>query len=401
MTAEWPAVPRTVNGTRPGSVVVVGGGTAAHRCVFELRRKGFHGKVTLISSEPYPPYDRTLVSKDMLADHTANTVVLSERSEYDYWDIDLRLELTAEWLDVENHCLGLSDGSTQPYERLVLCVGGRPAVPPALDAPGVIVLRDAEHSARLRKAMVAGRHLVVIGGGFIGGEVATAAIGRGLQVTLVEAASQILEPVLGDRVGAQVAQLHRDHGVNVLTGTPANAVTKTKDGFEVALDGGAVTGADIVVLGVGMVPNTEWLRGSGLHLGQGVLTDENCQSSAGGIFAAGDCARWWHPTYAELCRVEHWDTAGRHGATVASAVLGEPRSFAPLPFFWSDQHDVRFQWAGHAPSWDEVRVEGDRPDRFAARYFRSGKLAGLFVAGQPRVFARARRELVETASRRR
>ncbi|MQA07824.1 MAG: NAD(P)/FAD-dependent oxidoreductase [Pseudonocardiaceae bacterium] len=399
--AGWPSVPRAVDDTRPREVIVVGGGTAAHRCAVELRRDGFDGKVTLASGESQPPYDRTLVSKDMLADHTADAVALSERCEYERWDIDLRLDLRAECVDRDSRVVGLSDGSTERYDRLALCVGGRPVVPPELDAPGVIVLREAEHAARLRKGMVAGRHLVVIGGGFIGGEVATAAIRSGLRVTLVEAAAQMLEPILGDLVGARVAQLHRDNGVTVRTGTPANAVSSKGDGFEVSLADGAVVDADIVVLGVGMAPNIDWLDGSGLCLDKGVVTDEYCQSSADNIFAAGDCARWWHPDYGELCRVEHWDTAGRHGAAAAKAILGNQQSFAPLPFFWSDQHGVRFQWAGHAPSWDDIRIEGDAPDCFVARYFRSGRLAGVFVVGQPRVFARARRELVETASTRR
>lgn len=396
--ARWPRAISAVNEeTPPEDIVVLGGGVAGHRCVTDMRRFGYRGKLTMIGKENLPPYDRTMLSKDMLHDGALpGPVTLSEIDRYREADIDLRLGVAAEWLDVERRRIGLTDATTRSFDRLVLCVGGRPVLPPALDAPGVIVVREAAGLDRLRAAMVAGTRMVVIGGGFIGGEVAAAASGHGVEVTLVEAAAQPLEPVLGAEVGARVAALHRDHGVKVLTERPANSVVAQGKGFAVRFADGTELTADHVVVGVGMTPETDWLEKSGIELDDGIVTDANCRASLAPVFAAGDCARWWHSRYGELCRVEHWDTANRHGAAAARAVLGERTPFAPLPFFWSDQHGVKFQWAGRAPTWDELRIEGDSPSRFVARYFLDGDLAGVLAAGQPRVFAGLRRELIHS-----
>lgn len=390
---QWPTQTRPAERRPPREVVVVGGGVAAHRCALELRRLGHDGTVTMISEEKHPPYDRTLLSKDMLVNDEAQLVPLSRQSQYADHGIELLLGTAAVALDTDAKCVELSDGTTRAFDKLVLCVGGRPILPSSLDAPGVAMVRDAAHLDRLRPTLARGGQLVVIGGGFIGGEVASAAVVRGLDVTLVEQAAAPLEPVLGAEVGARVADLHRNRGVKVLTGVGARAVATTESGYRIDLDDGAELSADAVVVGVGMTPATEWLADSGLVLDQGIVTDASCRTSMDSVFAAGDCARWWHPAYHTLCRVEHWDTANRHGAAAARGVLGSGEPFAPLPFFWSDQHDVKFQWAGHAPDWDDVRIDGDAPERFVARYFRRGDLIGVLAAGEPRLFAKVRAEL--------
>jgi NADPH-dependent 2,4-dienoyl-CoA reductase/sulfur reductase-like enzyme len=158
--------------------------------------------------------------------------------------------------------------------------------------------------------------------------------------------------------------------------------------------------ADAVVVGAGMAPATDWLRGTPVPLHDGVVTDSRCRTDVPGILAAGDCARWWHVGYGGLVRIEHWDTARRHGAAAAAAVLGEGEPFAPLPFFWSDQHGVKFQWVGYAPSWDAVELEhGDEPHAFTARYRSGDRLVAVLGAGQPRAVAAARRELQPTVGR--
>lgn len=373
-------------------VVVVGGGVAAHRCALELRRLGHDGAVTVISGERHPPYDRTFLSKDMLVDDV-ELVPLAPRSEYTDQGIELLLGVPAVALDANARRVQLSDDTSRRYDSLVLCVGGRPVLPAALDAPGVAVMREATDVDRLRAILARGGQLVVIGGGFVGGEVASAAVTRGLDVTLVEQAGAPLEAVLGAEVGTLIAALHRERGVKVVTGVGAKAVSASQSGYRVDLDDGTSLAADAVVVGVGMAPATDWLAGSGLELDHGIVTDARCRTSLDSVFAAGDCARWWHPAYERLCRVEHWDTAGRHGTAVAKAVLGAAEPFMPLPFVWSDQHGVKFQWAGQAAGCDDVRVEGGDPARFVARYYRSGQLIGVFVSGQPREFAKARKEL--------
>lgn len=381
-----------------GNVVVVGGGVAAQRCAFELRRRGHRGPVTLLCAEDRPPYDRTLLSKDNLTG-SADPVPLAPAQRYAEHGIEVRLSTAASWLDTRARTVGLSDGGTATFDALVLCVGGQPVLPSGLDAPGVVVVREAAGTDRLRAVLDRGGQLVVIGGGFVGGEVASAAVRRGLDVTIVEQAGAPLEPVLGAEIGERVAGLHRMHGVKVLTGTGARAVTAGESGYRVDLVDGSVLSADAVVVGVGMAPATGWLADSGLHLDRGIVTDARCRASAG-VFAAGDCARWWHPTYQRYCQVEHWDTANRHGAAAAAAALGADEPFAPMPFFWSDQHGVKFQWAGHAPDWDDVRISEETADGgLVARYHLDGELVGVLAAGSPRAFAKARRELTNSTGR--
>jgi len=380
----------------PRDIVVVGGGVAAHRCAVELRALGFDGQIVMVSGEARLPYDRTLLSKDMLAvDALDEPISIVKPERYGQLGIDVRLESRAEWLETAERRVGLSDRSTLHYDRLILCVGGKPVVPPELDAPGVLVLREARHVAALREALNHSQSMVIIGGGFIGGEVAAAARAHGVAVTLIEAASQPLEQVVGAEIGERVATLHRQNGVELVLGKGAKAVTVSGSGHQVLLQDGSVIMADSVVVGVGMRPNTDWLAKSGVALDRGILTDASCRTSVPGILAAGDCARWWHPRYGGLCRVEHWDTANRHGVAVAATALGAERQFAPIPFFWSDQYGVKLQWAGYAPKWDRLVIEGEGARSFVARYVRHDSLVAVLSAGQPRLFAALRRELEE------
>jgi 3-phenylpropionate/trans-cinnamate dioxygenase ferredoxin reductase component len=392
---DWARRVRSVAEDEPQDVVIVGWGVAAHRCAFDLRRGGYRGKLTMLSKEAHAPYDRTLVSKDMLlAGASPEPIGLSDADRYRQAGIDLRLGIATEWLDVHDRCIGTSDGRCVSFDRLVLAVGGVAVLPPAFNADGVLVLRETADVPRLRRALRPGAHVVVVGAGFIGGEVATVAARMGAEVTLLEAAEQPLSAVWGADVGARVADLHRDNGVKLMTGAVVDSVARSGHNFAVTLADAARLEADIVVVAVGMRPNTDWLHGSGIVLDGGVVTDANCRTSADAVFAAGDCARWWHAGYLAFCQVEHWDTANRHGAAIASALLGEHRAFAPLPFFWSDQHGVKFQFAGRPSSFGDVRVEGDGPYRFAARYFVNGELTAVLAANQPRAFAQMRRELL-------
>jgi len=237
----------------PRDIVVVGGGVAAHRCAVELRALGFDGQIVMVSGEARLPYDRTLLSKDMLAvDALDEPISIVKPERYGQLGIDVRLESRAEWLETAERRVGLSDRSTLHYDRLILCVGGKPVVPPELDAPGVLVLREARHVAALREALNHSQSMVIIGGGFIGGEVAAAARAHGVAVTLIEAASQPLEQVVGAEIGERVATLHRQNGVELVLGKGAKAVTVSGSGHQVLLQDGSVIMADSVVVGVGM-----------------------------------------------------------------------------------------------------------------------------------------------------
>ena len=379
----------------PERVVIVGGGVAAQRCAFALRKQGFAGKLTMISAEAEPPYDRTLLSKDMLRGAPGEPCLpLQPREAYAERAVDLRLATQATGLDVEAQRVALSDGTELNYGVLVICSGGRPVLPSALRCPGVLLLREVTDLEALHAKLADAARLAVVGGGFIGGEVASSAIARGLEVTLIEAAPQPLAPVLGEEVGARVADLHRANGVDVVSGAAVEGIAGRDGGFELTLAGGRTLRSDAVVVGVGMTPAVDWLEGCEIRIDDGIVTDASCRSEAPNVLAAGDCARWWNPRYETLMRVEHWDTAARHGAAAAASVLGHHEPFAPVPFFWSDQHGVKLQSVGYAPDWDELEVEdGEVPGSFVARYRAQGQLAAAFAAGQPKTIARARKEI--------
>jgi NADPH-dependent 2,4-dienoyl-CoA reductase/sulfur reductase-like enzyme len=377
------------------SVLIVGGGIAAHECAFELRRQGFDGDVRVLSAETAPPYDRTWVSKGLITgQRQPDDAILSSADSFSDADIRLELDTRAVGLDVGRRQVLLERSSPIPFERLVICSGGEPVLPAALGAPGVLTIRELSDASRLRSTLEAADDLAVIGAGFIGGEIASAAAALGKEVTLIEAASAPLAHLLGDEVAARIRALHVDAGVDVRCGVAVSELHHRNGGFSLRLADGGRVGAAAVVAGVGMRPATEWLEGTPVELQDGVLTDSRGQTSVPGVFAAGDCARWWSARHGAPLRIEHWDTAARHGTAVASSALGRETSFDLVPFHWSEQHGVMHQWVGHAPTWDRVEVDDvDPPRAYVARYFVGDRLVGVFAAGQPKAIARARREL--------
>lgn len=378
----------------PGRVVIAGGGVAAQRCAFALRALGHDGPIEMIAAEEQAPYDRTLVSKDMLRDpHFGPPVELRPREDYEESSVSLRLGTRVTGLDAAQRRVMVDDGAPVPYDHLVIATGGRAVVPSRLAAEGVLTVRQAADLPELDDALKRSMHLVVVGGGFIGGEVAAAAVARLCPVTLVEAASGPLAPLFGDDVGRRMTALHEQHGVEVIAGTGVTAIDRGRGGFNVELSDARRLRADSVVVGVGMTPDVEWLCDSPVELNRGIVTDSFCRTSVPRILAAGDCARWLHPRYGVHMRVEHWDTAGRHGDAAAATIMGSERPFAPVPFFWSDQHGSKLQWVGHAPVWDSVDLEDDTEPGFIARYRVGDELVGVLAVDRPRALARARREL--------
>lgn len=378
----------------PDRLVIVGGGVSAQRCAFALRTLEFEGSIDMVSAEADLPYDRTLVSKDMLTrDDLRSPVSLRAAEDYGEAGISLRLGTTATSLDTEKRRLELSDGDSLVYDRLVIATGGRAIVPPSLAAEGVLTLRSAADVPELDDALERSMHLVVIGGGFIGGEVAAAAVARHCPVSLIEAAPAPLAPIFGEEVGRRFTDLHTRSGVDVISGTPVTEVTRERDGLHVSLGDGRRLRADAVVVGVGMAPNVEWLADTPLEIDGGIVTDAHCRTHVPGVVAAGDCARWLNPYYGTHMRVEHWDTAGRHGEAAAASVLGIDRPFALVPFFWSAQHDAKLQWVGYAPRWDDVQIEEDDEPGFTAHYRLNDSVVGVLAVDRARALARARREM--------
>jgi 3-phenylpropionate/trans-cinnamate dioxygenase ferredoxin reductase component len=378
-----------------GHVVIVGGGVAAMRCAFELREQGFDGRLSMLCAETTPPYDRTLVSKALIAGDTVDDerLLLQSRDAYNDAAIELRLGVRATGLEAADRRLPLADGSIVSYDRLVLAVGGEPARPPQLMADGVVTLRELDDAQRLEPALGTANRVAIIGGGFIGTEVASMVVARGLEATIVDATLPFA-PLLGERVAERICAMHRARGVTFMTGTPVDRVRRTGRAFRVDLGDGRSVPADVVVVAVGMRPATGWLNRWDLRATQGVPVDPGGRTRTHGVFAAGDCALVLDPVSGRYVSGEHWDAAARHGVLVARSVLGLPPPGLRAPYFWSDQLGVKLQMIGRVHGARTVEIEDAEPSpAFVARYRRRGRLVGVFAAGVPRAIGRARREL--------
>ena len=340
----------------------------------------------------------------MLAgDWDTDRTILRPTDDYEPLALDVRLGRRATALALDERVVVLDDGERVAFDGLVIATGASPRVLPGTpDLEGIHVLRTIDDCLAIRAALDAKPRVVVVGAGFIGSEVAATCRGRGLEVTVLEALPVPLARALGDEMGAACGELHRDHGVDL-------RVNATVAGFEGAGriervrlgDGGAVD-AELVVLGVGVAPETGWLEGSGLALDNGVVCDAACFASAPGVVAAGDVARWHNPLFGIDMRVEHWTNAAEQGTAAARALLAGAGAvpFAPVPYFWSDQYDAKIQFVGVAAPDDEVRVvHGSVAERrFVALYGRAGRLVGALAVSRPRLLMAYRRLIADQAS---
>jgi NADPH-dependent 2,4-dienoyl-CoA reductase/sulfur reductase-like enzyme len=379
----------------PGSTVaIVGASLAGLRAAETLRAEGHTGTVVLIGAEPHLPYDRPPLSKQFLAGTwSLDRVLLRPSEKITALRLDLRLGHSAGRLDVEGHTLEIDDGTTLHYEGLVLATGAQPRpLPGAGELPGVHVLRTLEDSIALGRVVRAeGARVVVVGAGFIGSEVAATCRGLGAGVTVVEALPQPLARVLGAEMGAACGALHVDHGVELVTGVGVSALRRggpagAVDGVE--LVDGAVLDADVVVIGIGVVPTTGWLEGSGLEISDGVVADATLHA-ADDVVVAGDVARWFDEGLGAHTRIEHWTNAAEQGVAAARSLLAGRAAaspYVPVPYFWSDQYDVKIQVIGYpGPDDDVVVVDGSvREGRFVALYGRGGKLSAALGFSRPR-----------------
>jgi len=401
------------------SVTVVGASLAGLWAAETLRREGFEGRISLVGDEPHAPYDRPPLSKKYLAGAVGrDRVDLLGPDKVAELDVDLRLGCRATGLDVAGHVLEV-DGAPEPFDGLVVATGTRCRTLPGTDGvAGVHVLRTVDDADAIAAALPVATEggdpastdpcrVVVVGAGFIGAEVASTAVDAGAEVAMVEALDEPFGRVLGVEMGAVLAELHRFHGVDLRTGVGVAEVLA--DGPEgerrvigICLTDGSELEADLVVVGVGVVPNVEWLDGSGLVIDDGVVCDETCLA-APDVVAAGDVARWTNPRYGESMRVEHWDNAVQQGAHVARRLLAtdeEAEPFAPVPWFWSDQYDRKLQLAGWIRPDDEVRVVNGSTDehRFVAFYGTGDRFSAVLGMNRPRHLMQAKMLLDDGAS---
>jgi 3-phenylpropionate/trans-cinnamate dioxygenase ferredoxin reductase subunit len=384
------------------TIVVVGGSLAGLRGAEALRRRGFGGRLVFVGAETHLPYDRPPLSKEILrGEREPERIALLPPAAFAALALDLRLGRRATALDARARRVTLDDGEALAFDGLLVATGGRARrLPGTPDLAGIHVLRSLDDSLAIRAELERGPRVAVVGAGFIGAEVAASCRKLGLDVTVIEALPFPLSAHLGREIGEVIAAVHRDHGVDLRL---CARVAGFEGGARVAavrLADGARIPADVVVMGVGMAPETEWLAGSGLDVDDGVVCDATCAASVPGVVAAGDVARWHNPVFDASMRVEHWTNAVEQSAAAAETLLagaaGAP-SFASVPFVWSDQYDCKIQAAGSFSPDDEVRiVHGSVAERrFVALYGRKGRLVGAIALNRVRPLLAYRRKIRE------
>ncbi len=387
------------------SITIVGASLAGIRAAATLRRDGFDGSIVLVGDEPHKPYDRPPLSKQFLSGAwDESRVTLMADDALDALALDLRLGVRAVSFDLPSRRLTLDDGTSSTVDGLLIATGATPRTLPGTEGrAGVFTLRTLDDARVLRDAFdERPRRVVVIGAGFIGAEVAATARGRGLDVTLVEALPVPLGRVLGTEMGQVMADVHREHGVDLRLGVGFDGIDGSERVERVRLSDGEVIDADVVVVGVGVVPNTGWLEGSGLTIDNGVVCDATTLA-APGVTAAGDVARWYNPRFDETARVEHWDHAIEMAAHAARRLLVDDAAaapFEPVPFFWSDQYDRKIQLAGRARHDDTIQiVTGSLADRrFVAIYGRGDSIVAVLGMNRPRQVMQYRQLIAQRAS---
>ncbi|MGO8848417.1 NAD(P)/FAD-dependent oxidoreductase [Mycobacterium sp.] len=384
-------------GSSGSGIVIVGGGLAAARTAEELRRSEYSGRVTIVSDEVHLPYDRPPLSKEVLRKE-ADDVALKPREWYDEQDIILRLGSAATGLDTAARKLTLADGTELGYDELVIATGLVPRrIPSFPDLEGIRVLRSFDESVALREHASSARHAVVVGAGFIGCEVAASLRSMGVDVALVEPQPTPLAVVLGEQIGELVARLHRAEGVDVRLGVGVAEVRGKGHVDTVVLTDGTELPADLVVVGIGSHPATEWLAGSGVEVDDGVICDEAGRTGAPNVWALGDVASWRDAT-GHQARVEHWSNVADQARAVVPAMLGqEVPTVVVVPYFWSDQYDVKIQCLGEPEATDIVHLVEDDGRKFLAYYERDGVLVGVVGGGMPGKVMKTRAKIAAAA----
>jgi 3-phenylpropionate/trans-cinnamate dioxygenase ferredoxin reductase subunit len=383
----------------PGRIAIVGASLAGARTLRALRRKGFDGEVVLIGEEDELPYDRPPLSKQFLTENECPSPKSLESPSF-YDGVDLRLGVRAVGLSLRDRAVLLGDGSSVTADHVVVTTGSVARTLPSLDAvEGVTTLRTAADARRIQHAFTTSPKVVVVGGGFIGCEVAASARERGLQVTIVEALPAPVMHEVGVLVGGTIAALHRENDVDIRLGVTVAAFEADEAIRSVTLTDGTRLEADLVIVGIGANPRTDWLDGSGLLLRNGLACDEHCRviGGDGHVWAAGDVASWPSRLFGERLRIEHWTNAVEQATAVAANLLdaASASAYDAVPYFWSDLYQHRYQLVGRLSSHDDTMLlQGSlRKGQFAVAYSRAGRLRGVVTRDMPEVIATVRQRL--------
>ena len=385
-------------------IAIVGASLAGLRAAETLRDRGFDGELTLIGDEPHRPYDRPPLSKQVLQGAWEPEQTFFRRKDgYDALALDMRLGVRAMSLDLRSRRVTLADGTFVDYDRLIIATGARVRTLSAI-APraGLLALRGLDDAIVLRRALMDAPRVAIVGAGFIGLEVAASCRARGLPVTVIESLPVPLGRALGDEMGSAMGDLHRDHGVDLRTGVTVTDVIGESRVTGVALSDSSRIDANVVVVGIGVTPNTEWLERSGLTLDNGVVCNGSGEA-ARDVYAAGDVARVANRWHGDSPRIEHWTNAVEQAVHAAENALAGPeasRSFSSVPYFWSDQYDRKIQFIGRARPHDEmVIVDGSLADRrLTALYRRGDRVVACLAVNQPLALIKYRKLLAAGVS---
>ena len=382
-------------------MVIIGCGQAGGQAAASLRQEKYEGPITMIGQEPYIPYQRPPLSKQYLSgEQEKEKLSLRQESFYSEKEINLMLETSVLSLDPHKKELQLEKGETVTYDKLLIATGGRPR---KLEVDGhtlkgIHYLRNIDDVDAIKTQMSISQNLVIVGGGYIGLEVASVAIKKGLTVSVLEMESRILERVTTEEMSAFYHQLHTDEGVNILTSTQAKAF-KGSETVESVACGDHEIPADLVIVGIGILPNTEMAEAAGLETNNGLVVDEHCRTSNEHIFAAGDCTNHPNPILNRRLRLESVPNAMEQGRVAASNMLGGSKSYASMPWFWSDQYEHKLQMVGFSKDSDQSVVRGDMASKsFTVFYLKDDSIIAADSVNNPKEFMASKQLVGKKAS---
>ena len=382
-------------------MVIIGCGQAGGQAAASLRQEKYEGPITMIGQEPYIPYQRPPLSKQYLSgEQEKEKLSLRQESFYSEKEINLMLETSVLSLDPHKKELQLEKGETVTYDKLLIATGGRPR---KLEVDGhtlkgIHYLRNIDDVDAIKTQMNTSQNLVIVGGGYIGLEVASVAIKKGLTVSVLEMESRILERVTTEEMSAFYHQLHTDEGVNILTSTQAKAF-KGSETVGSVVCGDHEIPADLVIVGIGILPNTEMAEAAGLETNNGLVVDEHCRTSNEHIFAAGDCTNHPNPILNRRLRLESVPNAMEQGRVAASNMLGGSKSYASMPWFWSDQYEHKLQMVGFSKDSDQSVVRGDMESKsFTVFYLKDDSIIAADSVNNPKEFMASKQLVGKKAS---
>jgi phthalate 3,4-dioxygenase ferredoxin reductase component len=384
-------------------IAIVGASVAGVSAARALRAEGYQGDIVLLGREPEWPYDKPPLSKEILSGEWEEArAILLTPEQAEELSLDVRLGVTAQALDVAEREVALSDGTSVAYSACIIATGASPRPSPWSRGPRVHELRTWQDALAIRRRFLAGGPVAVVGGGFIGAEVASSARALGLSVTVIDPLRLPMERLVGPVAALMFTDLAARNGVELRFGHGVQAIEETERGVVLELTDGSRIHADTVVVGIGVVPNDAWLVPSGLVVDSGVVADEFCRAvGTEDVWVAGDVARWYHRDELDRVRVEHWTNAVDQAGCAAHNIVhpGDPREYAPVPYVWSDQYDHKFQIVGHPERGSRYELVGDIERGRAALIYEheDGRLAGAVTVNWPRALVTCRRGLADGA----